>query len=96
MEVFQIIIAVIFAGLFLVCLIAGVWSQLEDSDEKKGKSGNSGKNIILAIIIVFVVFLLMGMCQGKGGEWEPRHTQNMIIEQKNVNITSLMSENHCI
>lgn len=86
METFQIIVWVI-VGIGTVLFLSSVLYfnafYEEDSEDKKENSGCS--KFLLSIIIVIVCLMVMGMCQGNGGKWEPRHTQNIKPMQNNVN-----------
>jgi len=88
MEVFETIhigVAILVGIGFLFVLIMLVWIPLEDKNNPENKNSKGCMNFIIAAVIVVVVFMLMGMCSGNGGNWEPRHTKLQEPVQNNVN-----------
>ena len=75
METLQIIMAIIFAGAFIMTLAFSLYFNVFEKEDKKGNKSEGGfGKLILAIIIIIAIFILIGMCSGDGMPWSPRHT----------------------
>lgn len=79
----QIVVAVIFGIAFILFLASIVYFQIFEKDGKEPK-GCVGK-FILCIILVLAAFFLVSMCGGNNAPWQPRHTQLVNPELKEVN-----------
>lgn len=79
----QIVVAVIFGIAFILFLASIVYFQIFEKDGKEPK-GCAGK-FILCIILVLAAFFLVSMCGGNNAPWQPRHTQLVNPELKEVN-----------
>lgn len=86
METFQIVIWTIVGIGTVVFLALILYFNVFNGESSNDKKENSGCfKFLLAIIIVVVCLMIMGMCHGSSGEWQPRHTQNVKPAQINVN-----------
>lgn len=84
----QVFVGICFGIVFVLFLAILVYFGLFSNDKNKEEKKSEPKkviNFVYAIIIVVACFFIMGMCQGKSHDWEPRHTQNINSLQNNVN-----------
>lgn len=79
----QIVVAAIFGIAFILFIASIVYFQIfeKDGEEPKGCVGK----FILCIILVLAAFFLVSMCGGNNAPWQPRHTQLVNPELKEVN-----------
>lgn len=85
LDTIHIVMAVIFGIGFLMCIIIPIWLHFEEKSNSKDKKSKSCLNLVAAALLVIAGFVILGMCSKHGGDWEPRHTQNVKYQQKNVN-----------
>lgn len=80
----QIIVAVIFGIAFILFIASIVYFQIFEKNDKEPKGCVC--KFILCIILVLAAFFLVSTCGGNSAPWQPRHTQLVNPDLKNVNI----------
>lgn len=80
-----VVIGLVFIFVFLIVPLAGfLWVAFFNKEDEKTPGGMKGcLQLVLCAIIVVLILAAVGHCSG--GNWQPRHTQNVKPAQINVN-----------